>query len=474
MPARAPSLDTLRAWSTALDTVSMRAMLRQQAALGRVRSRDGRPLAALALARLQHLANVPSVPERLAAALQGCEDEILTSRLLLALSNAEGDLRRAEAYARQAAACATPQIAALGELRLVRLAQRRGDLRGARERINGVRERMGRGQSDFLAASMDAIEALQCICEQRSSDATRLFKRAFRWAATNGVDVEAAEAAGMIGNVLHDLGDLRSALGWYELAEHHASRLGAHTIAAGMFGLYRGWALHEAGRRREAARAYARASRALGSPQAQPFLHHLHALVAILKDDSDRPSVVTTAVGALESLGEHARARALTALDAGLDGRAAADSRALHVAVLGLLWCAEKLAFHPTSDDERIALRMARRELARAVARVSRRRAELHVRVDGLAFKRQGPVVLLAKHPTLASLLVALMSGTLETRVVTEKELVHAGWPGEKMQPSAAKHRLHVALSSLRTKGLPVSWSANGYRLDVASVGVLR
>jgi predicted ATPase len=56
--------------------------------------------------------------------------------------------------------------------------------------------------------------------------------------------------------------------------------------------------------------------------------------------------------------------------------------------------------------------------------------------------------------------------------VLTIEDLIDAGWPGETLVPSAARNRLHVALASLRKKGLDgvLEHVEGGYRLspDVA------
>ena len=52
--------------------------------------------------------------------------------------------------------------------------------------------------------------------------------------------------------------------------------------------------------------------------------------------------------------------------------------------------------------------------------------------------------------------------------VLSMQSLIEAGWPGESVLPAAAKNRLHVALASLRKKGLDavLEHVEGGYRLD--------
>lgn len=54
----------------------------------------------------------------------------------------------------------------------------------------------------------------------------------------------------------------------------------------------------------------------------------------------------------------------------------------------------------------------------------------------------------------------------------TADELIAAGWPGELIQPEAARMRLHNAVAALRSMGLRglLLTSAEGYRLDEAAV----
>ncbi|MBK8171727.1 MAG: hypothetical protein IPK60_15455 [Sandaracinaceae bacterium] len=53
---------------------------------------------------------------------------------------------------------------------------------------------------------------------------------------------------------------------------------------------------------------------------------------------------------------------------------------------------------------------------------------------------------------------------------VPPQRLVESGWPGENIQPKAAKNRLHVALSTLRKMGLQdaLITTPAGYMLNPA------
>lgn len=55
-------------------------------------------------------------------------------------------------------------------------------------------------------------------------------------------------------------------------------------------------------------------------------------------------------------------------------------------------------------------------------------------------------------------------------RAVAAEELVRAGWPDERIVPSAAKNRLHVSITRLRKLGLEdaILREADGYMFDPA------
>lgn len=56
---------------------------------------------------------------------------------------------------------------------------------------------------------------------------------------------------------------------------------------------------------------------------------------------------------------------------------------------------------------------------------------------------------------------------------LTARELLAAGWPGERMQPEAARNRLHVALCRLRRAGIGdlLEFDGRAWRLrDVVTV----
>ena len=114
------------------------------------------------------------------------------------------------------------------------------------------------------------------------------------------------------------------------------------------------------------------------------------------------------------------------------------------------------------SDDARFALRLLRRAMPVEALEVGPRSAWF--RVPG-----REPVSLTSR-PTLARLLDALVEARLARagKVLPWDELLAAGWPDEKVLPSAAQNRVRVALSTLRMLGLRtlLVTEGGGHRLD--------
>ncbi len=81
-----------------------------------------------------------------------------------------------------------------------------------------------------------------------------------------------------------------------------------------------------------------------------------------------------------------------------------------------------------------------------------------------------GTLVDLRRSRSSSRIFAALASRRLDEPggVLTAEALIEAGWPGESLVPSAARNRLHVALASLRKKGLDalLEHVDGGYRLD--------
>jgi tetratricopeptide (TPR) repeat protein len=77
----------------------------------------------------------------------------------------------------------------------------------------------------------------------------------------------------------------------------------------------------------------------------------------------------------------------------------------------------------------------------------------------------------LARREPLFRIVRALVAaGARSERTVAAGDLIEAAWPGERIDPRAAKNRLHVAIATLRRMGLgdSIERDARGYRLSHA------
>lgn len=455
--------ETLRAWCDAHDTASLRAIARAAAKLARMRGPLA-PWAALALARLAQARSVPQVPKLLRAALATSTD--LGPRIALALVPHARDAADAAALLARAETSTDASIVVEASLHHARIAQRAGQLEAARAIVARLHDAR---VTPRVRAGIDVVEGIQLLAEGKRTAAHERLMRAFRWAAGNGADFEASEIAGMLGNGFHDLGELAAATHWYDGAIRHA-RIAESDLTVGIFSLYAGWVLHERGRIAPARACYRRARRVLADPDVRRFRCHAEALLALAQRGPAVERRVTLAKQATEltSLGDHARANAIAILGVVLDAEEIAQAKAPALLVLR---AAKALERAPTSDDERIAHRMARRALVRATPK---RRADLVIATDGTWFRVGARAASLAKYPTQARLLVALVLASLEQRRVGSDELIAVGWPGERMRADAAMHRLHVALSTLRSRGLGprLVRDAHGYAIVARSIAI--
>jgi predicted ATPase len=114
------------------------------------------------------------------------------------------------------------------------------------------------------------------------------------------------------------------------------------------------------------------------------------------------------------------------------------------------------------SDDARFALRILDRELARSSLVWDDAASTLTL--------PSGEVVTLEARLQLRRLVVALGDHRMSApgSVLTEADLLAAGWPGEKMAAAAAQNRVKVALSTLRKLGMRdvIVHQADGWMLD--------
>jgi predicted negative regulator of RcsB-dependent stress response len=91
---------------------------------------------------------------------------------------------------------------------------------------------------------------------------------------------------------------------------------------------------------------------------------------------------------------------------------------------------------------------------------------------DGSKFIQGSHVIVLTRRLALRRIVAALVHAKAPLSVA---ELVAAGWPGERIQTSAARNRTHVALTTLRRLGLEgvLRQTPQGYVLDAERVTVI-
>jgi predicted ATPase len=262
---------------------------------------------------------------------------------------------------------------------------------------------------------------------------------------------------------LHTLGDLRTegqVLGFLARARHGRGRLpdARAAFAAALTrlatvgdrwfgGVYEGWmgdvALEEE-KWTDAIVAYERASEQLELTGERPYAALFRAALALahasrdgadvrFEDVPNLPIMITTAI-------DLHRAHASLVRRTISDAEARAARFALDAAALA------------SSDDVRFAARLLDRSLAsRSGDQV------LLVGSDGRWFERTGETrVRLDRHRGIRLLLRRLVEERLAApgRAVPRDELIHAGWPGERIQPEAAANRLNVSLSRMKKLGL--------------------
>ena len=99
--------------------------------------------------------------------------------------------------------------------------------------------------------------------------------------------------------------------------------------------------------------------------------------------------------------------------------------------------------------------------------------AGLRIDADGAAFEIAGERGSLARHRTLRRILLALVEQRLSAPGValTWEAVFAVGWPNDRAQPEAARNRVKVAISTLRTLGLRdlVFHDGTGYLIDPAT-----
>jgi tetratricopeptide (TPR) repeat protein len=127
------------------------------------------------------------------------------------------------------------------------------------------------------------------------------------------------------------------------------------------------------------------------------------------------------------------------------------------------------------SSTVRVAMRLleARRARKKAAPTAPAPNTPFEIEASGRWFRAPGATrVSLARRPSLARLLAALLRNSLETpgEGAPWETLFAEGWPGERVQRQAGKNRVQVAIRTLRREGLePVLLTVEGaYLLDAA------
>jgi hypothetical protein len=110
------------------------------------------------------------------------------------------------------------------------------------------------------------------------------------------------------------------------------------------------------------------------------------------------------------------------------------------------------------SDDVRFALRLLRAGMSeKGPSLPTAGAASLRIGGDGSMFETpSGERGDLSRRESARRILLALVRRRLEApgSPLTARELIEAGWPGERIAEGAAKNRLHVTLAKLREMGL--------------------
>ncbi|MCB9592559.1 MAG: tetratricopeptide repeat protein [Sandaracinaceae bacterium] len=402
--------------------------------------------AALALARLRVRTGPLDEAERLTdRALEihrRLGDDVGVARALRTralIASQLGQLSEAEAAVSEAVRLAKPDRALEG-LALhtaARIALRLGDheraVRGYEDALDRHR-RVGDRRWQALALSELAIVHI----DRAEVDAAEARVDA-------GLAIEAADPLiealflGARGNIAHERGDLDAAIQAYEAAAARADRYG-NARYAGLCRGYRGIVLLEQGRAGSAQAALegaAAAMRAVGD-SGHDRLFGAHAVVARVRQGA-----------ALDDLAS--RLAVPEGADAWLAGALGALARGLGVAV-------------PAAEAVGLDARLATR-IASARATASTTEPDLVLGPGWFSTPGRGKVDT-RRRAAARRILEALVES--RGAPLDADQLIAAGWPGERILPTAAKNRLHVTLHRLRDLGLRegLVFADEGWSLD--------
>jgi len=355
-------------------------------------------------------------------------------------------------------------------LRVGHAHRREGDLDRARGAIVASIDRYrSLGRDEGLASAIYELAVIE-IFAARYDEAFASFEEGFRVAQRGRIRVMTGALETARGCLLQDVGRLDEAL------DHHAE-------AARIF--------REVGSRyREASALYYLATTHLergNAAEAESILHRALERVEGVGAPRYEALMAGCSAAALSLLGQsEAAERAMTraesaarrvrsepALESNLRvHRLALDLEAGRRDAASAIAEAEKLVAAHASDDSRFALRALRLASRGAPSGAD----ALVVAEGGAAFTLPGasePIVLPERSP-LRRILEHLAERRLEApgEVVTLDDVIRVGWPSEKIAALAALNRAHVALATLRKKGLRehLVSGGGGYALSRAVV----
>jgi predicted ATPase len=370
----------------------------------------------------------------------------------------------------------SPRYEAISWTQLAWLSARAGELAAADERLDHA-ERIAHAARDpwpeMVAAELRGQMAMR---RQNLGEARRVLEHARGLAIRMGDGANDAGVSGFLGSVAYDEGQLREAVQHYDHAVRVASQLSAVMLEA-IFRGYRATALHELGDPGAAA-AYEEAIDLAARAHSPRFRGLFSAWQGALHAEHDRLEEAAAALDVADGAVEGPHAAAIVSLHRGhVDlARAARAERQRDVEGGGrhVARAIERLAQVSLSPESLRELRVAHRYLERRI--VERLdpapRADLVVGWNGAWYAHGEARVSLASERVLARLLFLLVVARLARpgTPVSFDSLVASVWPEQRVANASASHRLRVAISNLRRRGLRdgIDTIGDGYLIDPA------
>jgi tetratricopeptide (TPR) repeat protein len=303
--------------------------------------------------------------------------------------------------------------------------------------------------------------------------ARRGLERARALAVRVGDGANEASACGFLGGVAYDEGALREAVRHYDRAMAIAAAAQA-SMPAAIFSGYRAITLHELGDL-GAKEAYDEALARTRRAHSPRFEGLFTAWRGVLVAQQGLLDEAADAMSRAESLADGWQPAAIVSLHRGhLDLAEARGAEDPGDAQRHLALAARRLADVPRVEGEDVTreLRIAHRFLARVLRahEVRGPRAQLTVGWQGQWIEAGGARIELGTHRAQRRLVWELaLRRLIEPGVPADADaLIATAWPEERLLPDAATHRLRVALSTLRRRGLGdvIQTTGEGYRLD--------